>query len=477
MKPLTTEEKIAWMQRCQREPKFFFQKALGVKQLWEGQEKILDAFPRYRKIAVSSGNACGKDFISAGIALAFCFSYYPSKVIITAPTDRQVKEVIWGELTRHYRNATIPLGGTLFTTKLSITEDWFIIGFTTKEAQEQKGKFQGFHSPNILIIVSEAQAVTEDIYQQIDGLMTSSNAKLLLIGNPLTRSGYFAKALQSDSDFHRIELSCLDTPNVREKREVIPGLVSYEWVEEMRQKYGEDSREWRTRVLGKLPVEGDVDSLIPFSLIENAINLRFEEMGVKILACDPAEFGDDETVLTIIQKATGGWKQTYLWAHTGQDLMNTTGRIIDLYHSEKPKVIIIDKIGIGAGIVSRLQELKIPVLGFNSAEKSITKNYYNKRAEGYYKLQEILQRGQLQLMNDEKQTQQLLSIRFEFHSDGRKKIVSKEKLKKEGIVSPDRADALMMAVSQIDNADSINYRALRQRTNLQPMMAGGRAGW
>ena len=83
--------------------------------------------------------------------------------------------------------------------------------FGSDEAEQ----FQGFHSPNMLIVVDEAEGVAEPIYEAIDAVMTASNSKLLLIGNPTSDSGAFRRAFHEDRRiFNNITISVLESPNV-----------------------------------------------------------------------------------------------------------------------------------------------------------------------------------------------------------------------------------------------------------------------
>jgi len=98
---------------------------------------------------------------------------------------------MWRETTRHWNNKIVDLGGEIFTEpKLMIDnkKKWFMLGFTTKETGATKegggGKFQGYHERNICVIVTEAQAIPDEFYDQIDGVATSQNCLVIFIGNP-----------------------------------------------------------------------------------------------------------------------------------------------------------------------------------------------------------------------------------------------------------------------------------------------------
>jgi phage terminase large subunit len=116
---------------------------------WEKQREIMHAVVRYPRVAVASANSCGKTFIAARTAVWWLCTYRPSIVITTAPTDRQVNEILWREMRAFAARARIrghPIGGKLLlTSKWEFAENHFAIGFSTKDNDPER--FQGFHSP------------------------------------------------------------------------------------------------------------------------------------------------------------------------------------------------------------------------------------------------------------------------------------------------------------------------------------------
>ena len=241
------------------------------------QEDLLNAccvaIKEHKSIYLASGHALGKDYISAAISLWFLQTFIPSIVIQTAPTDRQTKRIMWGETQRHWNNRKIDLGGKAFTNPYLEIEkaDWYLLGFTTKETGTSKegggGKFQGFHSPNICVIVTEAQAIEDNIYDQVDAITTSENCLVIYIGNPTRAKGRFAAGLRDKQHNIVFNFSCIENPNYIEQRTVIPGLASYEWVEDKRRKWGESDPRWIGRVLGQIP-DIAINNIFPLSVIE-----------------------------------------------------------------------------------------------------------------------------------------------------------------------------------------------------------------
>ena len=227
-------------------PVGFAHEALGV-QLWDKQQEVLNAVRDYRRVAVKAGNGLGKGFTAAVSVLWFLCTHHPAIVLTTAPTARQVRHVLWREIRRLHRGAHQPIGGHMLQTRYEAAEDRFALGLSTDEVDQ----FQGFHSPNMLIVVDEAEGVTEEIYEAIDAVMTAGSSKLLLIGNPTSITGTFRRAFHEDRRlYHNITISALDSPNVKEQHVVIPGLTTHEWVAERLAIWGQDSPMYHARVLG-----------------------------------------------------------------------------------------------------------------------------------------------------------------------------------------------------------------------------------
>ena len=190
-----------------------------------------------------------------------------------------------------------------------------------------------FRSPNMLIVVDEAEGVEEPIYEAIEAVMTSENCKLLLIWNPTTMSGTFRRAFHEDRDlYHTLTISALESPNVVEGQKVVPGLVSKRWVEEREKVWGEENPIYQARVLGEFPDQGE-DTLIPLSRIEGTVKRQvyphpdFSPSGEReeepvVIAVDVARFGSDKSVILVRR----GLVVEDLRSYRGLDTMKLVGR-------------------------------------------------------------------------------------------------------------------------------------------------------
>jgi len=191
------------------------------------QRKALRDIQENRRISIRSGHAVGKDYLAAVASLCFLYLNYPSKVISTAPTGRQVLSIEMAEIAKLHKNAIFKLPGEVLASKIKIENepDWFLEGF--KASDKATEAWAGYHSPNMMIVATEASGLEQDTFNAIEGLLTG-NSKLLLIFNPNRTSGEAYQSTRSPL-YKKIKLSCLNSPNVRAKKTLIPGQVDYDW--------------------------------------------------------------------------------------------------------------------------------------------------------------------------------------------------------------------------------------------------------
>lgn len=304
-----SQEVIELTTRWRENPLQYFDECLAVEAIWRLQRQLIEACPvaiKTRKpIFIASGHSLGKDYICGGIANWFLDCFIPSKVILTAPSDRQVKLIMWAETLGHFNRKKVRLWGRAKTTPYIeiMQENWFLVGFATKEAGASKeaggGKFQGLRgAENTCIIVTEAQAVEDNIQTQIDAVATAANVLVIYLGNPTRAKGFFAKGLKDKANNIVFNFSCLENPNYIERKIVVPGLATYEWVQDKLRRWGEDDPRYIGRVLGQVP-DNAASNVFPQSWIDHCreragfLSVHLKDAGV---AVDSSGEGVDENV-------------------------------------------------------------------------------------------------------------------------------------------------------------------------------------
>jgi len=176
------------------------------------------------------------------------------------------------------------------------------------------------------------------------------------------------------------------------------------------------------------------------------LNWNFNGSQGRILAIDVARFGADETVFCAIEKIDDlHIKQIHQETWQRKDLTQVAGKAIELKRLLKIDLIVVDDTGVGGGVTDMLREMKNRVNAFNGASSPLNQSYANFRSEGFFNLKDLFDRNCIKIMHDTLLQEQLLTIKYKFKSNGDKAIVSKDEMRSEGLKSPDRADALMMA--------------------------------
>jgi len=443
-----------FIKRYKDDPLSFVKECLEY-QVDPWQEEFLTEIGKgTRKISIKSGHGTGKSTALCWV-LIWHLLFRLGKAVITAPSTGQLDSAVWADV----RSMIDKLPSSLrdlceYTADRIYLKEAPNDSFINKKVSrlDNYDALQGVHSPNsVLLLVDEASGVVPQVYEASYGSMSTENARMILTGNPTSNHGYFYETFHAmKSEWYNISVSCLDSPR-----------VSQSYINEMIAMYGEDSPVYAIRVLGEFATNQD-DSFIPFDLAYSAVerDVSHNPETPLIWGVDVAHFGNDSSVL-IQRKGNVLIDEPVVWKRI--DLMQLCGELLHMYDNvpERPQSCLIDSIGIGAGVVSRLQEEgRMPVRGINVAESSSTgKTYLNMRAQLWGDAKEWLERKDCKI-NSAKLATELSTPKYSFASNGKMKIESKSDLKSRGVKSPDLADAfcLTFASSPAIFAGSRNYR-------------------
>ena len=113
--------------RYRSSPERFAEEVLG-SQWWSRQREVARCVVRHRRVAVRSANGVGKTYLAADLALWFLYSFSPSIVLTTAPTKRQVENLLWEEIRKRKEGSRLILGGHVQRVKIVLGNAWFAIG-------------------------------------------------------------------------------------------------------------------------------------------------------------------------------------------------------------------------------------------------------------------------------------------------------------------------------------------------------------
>lgn len=428
--------------RYARDPVKFAQEVLGVcPDPWQREFLMAVADPKRRRISVRSGHGVGKSTAVAMASVWHILWRVPGKVVMTAPTSAQLFDALFAEVKRLCRDMRPPFNGLLDIKSDRIelkgrAAECFISCRTSRA--EQPEALAGVHSPHVLLIADEASGVPEAVFESAAGSMSGHSATTILTGNPTRNTGLFYETHHRlKEEWHTMHVSCIDSPRVSE-----------DFVNEMKLRYGEGSPAYHVRVLGNFPPAED-DTVIPVHLIDDAMSNKIEinPGAIAIWSLDVARHGNDSSVLCQRQGPVIHPLKTW----KGLDLMQLVSVVKAEYEtkppSRRPIEIIIDSIGLGAGVLDRLRELGMPARGLNVSERPSSPTYHNLRAELWFKAKEWLEGRDVELPRDDQLFAELAAPRYTFTASGKIQVESKDNMKKRGLKSPDRADAVCLSLA------------------------------
>jgi hypothetical protein len=426
--------------------------------LWSHQRRTLEALVQHRRVSWRSCHGAGKSVTAAVAAIWWTVTRADSLCIITAPSARQVRQVLWRSIRRLVTGARTKLApeGPPDTPELGwqLPGDRLLLGLTSDSAE----KFVGLHASNVLVIADEASGVPEPIFAALKGSLTG-NSRLLLISNPSQRAGEFYASFHGKAHLYfGLHSSAAD---VLREAAGIDGLQDETYSRELVADYGELSAVVAVKVDGNFPSSAD-DAVIPFALIEEARSRWsaaiasgevFLRAGKLVLGVDVARFGDDATCIAPVRGNVALEPITY----HGLDGVAVAARALEvadrLRAVDEVVTIRVDAIGVGVSVIDQLNRLGGPITveAVNVGEVSGDETHERLRDRVWFMTRNWLKNGGC-LPPDDRLAGELAAPTFGYSPRQRLKVEAKDETKKRLRRSPDRADALCLAVGVTEAA-------------------------
>lgn len=392
------------------------------------------------------------------LALWWASTQPGARVILLAPTYRQINEIVWREIVALYKRARWPLGGKLAVEPengLRWRDGRQIFGFST-DGKERVAGFSG----NILYILDEASGIDDQTHEVV---ATSPRGRVCQISNPTRSDGAFYRSHhQGRSVWHTISISSEEA--ARENRlitysdgstgRLYEGIADDAWVSARAAEFGTESYFYDVRVRGAFSRQTD-NAVIPLGLVE-AAQARWTlnpGLGRLEVGVDVARFGSDSSCI-VWRRGTWASKPIVI---QGADNVTVAGRVLELVRAERrggeTAVVRVDTSNGGgvADILRRSAEHEngaLEVLDVLAQDGSGTIEFSKRRDEVWFRMRAWLLTGAL--APDDMLGQDLVTPTYDFDERGRRKVESKRDLKKRLGRSTDRADALGLAVFSED---------------------------
>lgn len=459
----TADDPLAYAQRFYPWGEGELSQSKGPRQ-W--QNKILAAIRDHLQskerfqpclIAVASGKGIGKSALVSMIidwAMSTCGD---CKIVVTANTGTQLATKTQPEVSKW--------------TRLSFNSHWWEVKATSLTSREPKHErewrcdfipwskenmeaFSGLHNEGkrLVVIFDEASGIHDTIWANTEGTLTDEFTEIiwLAFGNPTRPYGRFRECFGRYA--HRWKTFQIDARTVE-------GTNHDEQARQVAD-HGEDSYHVRIWIRGEFPLAG-ADQFIPPADVDRARKNKATSVDglPKILSCDVARFGDDQSVIGYRQ----GRKLVILEKLRGKDTAFVGERLIHWKEREKPDAIVIDGDGLGAGTVDhlRFRGFTDRVFEFHGNATPVTiKKYLNKRSECWGLMRDWLAEPGSEVPDDPELGDDLVGPLYFYNNDGQLCLEQKDDMKERGLHSPDCGDmaAMTFAVKIVKPLEGRPYK-------------------
>lgn len=453
-----------------QDPIFFVEHALG-HYTWSKQREILRSVAENEKTAVRACHGSSKTYTAAELVTWFLNYFDDSKIITTAPTFTQIKNLLWAEINEAYRTSRIELEGECLTTLVKTDRaDHYGIGFST----DQPARAEGWHAPNILFIFDEAKGIPQWLWDSVRGLLTGGFCRWLVISttdgvevgenyyrifddpksdwNKIAISSYDSPFLTGEK-FKYIDIPDLEHPEYFRRKEIDPNelniqIANQKYIDDCEKEWGKESVLFLTKVLGEIADQG-TDTIIKLSqvkkMFENYNDPNFSDEGQKEAGVDVARGGDDDTLFYRRKGLKQFKKKTIISKELPPQakLVYIANELEDFVGHDKEMLIKIDDTGVGGGLTDIMESRGYNIMPMNfQSTSNFPDKYPNIISEMWFET--ARQIDQIACEESERLKTELVNRKYDIDTKGRRVVEPKKKYKERGFRSPDDADAFLL---------------------------------
>lgn len=368
---------------------------------WKSQEVQLAVrrdFRHSRRIAIRSANAMGKTAdILPKTALDYLFGHYPARVVITGASWDSLRDTLLPKLRDLIAGINDRFPGMLRPMSAS-SRKWEPFGprfasrieiLSTLRVSRVQGRHEG---GNVLALLDESHDAKQEMLEAFFSFTQSRLARMGMSGNPLCVSGAYFDLFHSQRRFwSQHHLCALDSPNVIAGKEIVPGMATQTYIDDVIERHGIDSAEYTARILGNFPTD-DQWTILSRKHVEIAMGVPAPARGGKrVMGADFAESAvGDETVFYVRDDAGVIDREAF----RGIDTAKGEGEFKRLMREWRPDIAFCDDGGL-IGMSARMRDAGFHnvygVLAGSAAHDPV--RHANARAEMLYNLAQRLKSG------------------------------------------------------------------------------------
>ena len=216
-------------EQYQEDPVGFGEKVLN--ETYTSEVKTLMESVRDNPVTVAvSANAVGKTHGASRIAVWWYKAFIDSQIYCcAAPPEQNLRRLLFGEIaSTTEKHPDLFKNDNVTTLNIERSAQCFIGGVTIPVSGSEairEAKFSGKHSPNLLFIADEADAIPDEVFKGIESCMSGGHSRLLCMFNPRQEAGAVYRSIR-DGRANVVKLSAFTHPNVVTGEDKIPGAVT-----------------------------------------------------------------------------------------------------------------------------------------------------------------------------------------------------------------------------------------------------------
>lgn len=428
---------------------------------WQQMEMIEACSMPGARVAVASGHGTGKSWVLAWLLDWHLRTFPHSNAILTATNIEQARSVVW-----KYLDGVIERMETMYPWMRGFfvketrryyarpfKDSWYVLPKTASKSAPEN--MAGQHNNNLLIVVDEASGVDDAIHGVLRGALTHRRNRYVMTSQPTRPGGHFAEAMRnlarkegngSGGIYTAITMNSEESP-----------LVSLQFIREKLYEYGgHHSPEYQIKVLGRFP-DNMGGYLIPRQWAEDCqyteITFADDDWGY-VLLCDVAEGVHRDSSVGHLVKMAGRDDKRLVQSLLCEEFLDLNEKefarwIASKYHEYPNLTVAVDGDGAGRTVILELEEQGIPVVsihwGLPCHTTAAQRRYSNLRAFAHCKLREAIFEKRFRGPHMRKFVDQVSQLPYKLDERGRYAMTPKEKMRAEGIKSPDLSDTCCFA--------------------------------
>lgn len=436
--------------RWRASPSAFVRQVLRVEQVDLWQDEVLEAAATHQRIALKASKGPGKSTVLAWLAWWYLLTRLHPKVVATSITGSNLKDGLWTELAKWQQRSALLRSAFSWSAERVICNDhpetWWASARQwshTADPGQQANTLAGIHADHVLFLIDEAGGIPDAVVAAAEAGLANADAargteaKLIIAGNPTHLDGPLYRACTRERALWWVKEISGDPDDPKRAPR-----ISVQWAQEQISKYGRDNPFVLVNVFGRFP-PSQSNTLIgaddAAAASRRVVHERVYADEVRVLGVDVARFGDDRTVLFPRQGCVAFQPRVL----RNLDTMEVASQVAWTLRQWRPDACFIDVTGIGAGVVDRVRQLGFPVIGIDFGSKPLSGKFLNRRAEMWWTLATWIRQGGC-IPDDAELVSELCAPTYGFDQSGKLILERKDDLKKRGLVSPDKADALAL---------------------------------